>query len=323
MAKAIEVSSVENYFDDWSKKLKIGIVAHDAGAARHVFSWIQHLKCNLSFYTKGPAYAIMREGDQKNINELSLEQCIEGCNILISGTSWQSDIEHKARKLAKKKGIPSIAVVDHWVNYSSRFEFQGVKVLPDTIWVADAEAASIALEEFPNTNIIQLPNIWIDNIMNEVCQLRKSLQHNKVLRPGKNALYLLEPIKISKSKDELINVEFNVLDYWLQKLELLMKHDFICIEKDLIKLTLRPHPSEPQHKYDEWIVKNSSTWRIQLDTNKNLAESLADADIVFGGETQALIAALACGIPAISTLPPSLPNCRLPHKSIVHLRDLV
>ena len=36
-------------------------------------------------------------------------------------------------------------------------------------------------------------------------------------------------------------------------------------------------------------------------------ESLADADLAFGCETQALVAAIACDITAISTLPPTEP----------------
>ena len=66
---------------------------------------------------------------------MDLESAIDGATVLISGTGWQSDLEHISRKLAYGKGIPSVGVLDHWVNYLPRFERRAEVVLPDQLWV--------------------------------------------------------------------------------------------------------------------------------------------------------------------------------------------
>ena len=49
-----------------------------------------------------------------------------------------------ARDLAKQKGISTIGVIDHWVNYKERFVLNGVELLSDEIWVTDDEALILA-----------------------------------------------------------------------------------------------------------------------------------------------------------------------------------
>ena len=88
--------------------------------------------------------------------------------MLISGTGWQSDLEHRARLLAHQLGIPSIAVLDHWSNYCERFRREGVEVLPDALWVADEEAAALATAAFPNVPVVQLPNHWLESLSSAV-----------------------------------------------------------------------------------------------------------------------------------------------------------
>ncbi len=39
---------------------------------------------------------------------------------IITGTGWASDLEHSARLLAASHGKPTIAVIDHWVNYEAK-----------------------------------------------------------------------------------------------------------------------------------------------------------------------------------------------------------
>ena len=103
---------------------------------------------------------------------------------------------------------------------------------------------------------------------------------------------------------------------------LLEKHkiDANCFK---IELVLRPHPSDPVNKYEEWIKRNSTKWFIILDKYLELEKSLALSDIAFGCESQALVAAMAIGIPVYSTLPKFAGSCRLPHVELNHLRELV
>ena len=58
------------------------------------------------------------------------------------------------------------------------------------------------------------------------------------------------------------------------------------------------------------------------DPRSGLAEALAWGDLAFGCETQALVAAMACDLPAFSTVPPWAPPCRLQQASLLQLSRL-
>ena len=73
---------------------------------------------------------------------------------LLTGAGWASNLEHDARRLASVARIPSIAVIDHWVNYTQRVEREGVVILPEEIWVSDPYAAEIAKELFKGIAVV-------------------------------------------------------------------------------------------------------------------------------------------------------------------------
>jgi hypothetical protein len=237
--------------------------------------------------------------------------------MLISGSGWSSDLEHNARVLARERGIPSVAVLDHWVNYRVRFERGGEEVLPDQLWVADAEAQALAQDVFPELPVLQLPNHWLSELSRAVASTRL----HPPQQPAQRLLYLLEPIRVPWPDGRLAEEpgELQGLRYWLDQLPSLAEQGWIAPSEQLEALALRPHPSEPAGKYDALIAEVGGRWPIRLDPSPSLAISLAWADITFGCETQALVAALACGLPAFSTVPPWAPPCRLPQAALRHL----
>ena len=250
----------------------------------------------------------------------SLGACLERSTFLISGTGWSSDLEHNARAQARQRGIPNVAVLDHWVNYRARFERNGDVVLPDQLWVADAEAKDLAEAIFPNLPVLQLPNHWLEELTRAAGAERQVPQQ----KPARRLLYLLEPIRVPwpGGPDPQEPGELQGLRYWLKQLPTLAKQGIIAPTQHLEALSLRPHPSEPAGKYDALIGEAAQHWPLRLDASPSLASALAWADAVFGCETQALGAALACGLPAFSTIPPWAPPCRLPQAALHHLSRL-
>ena len=113
---------------------------------------------------RGPAAALWQAAQLPVPSLATLEQALEGTTALLSGTGWASDLEHQARRLARKRGLRSIAVIDHWVNYSSRFERHGAIVLPDEFWVADEDALAEARRCFPGRKVILQPNTYLDTL---------------------------------------------------------------------------------------------------------------------------------------------------------------
>ena len=292
------------------------MVAHDAGAARLLQSWMAPLGPQLCFCLEGPALSLF-EAERGTLDRINLQEGLQDCQLLISGSGWSSTMEHDSRCLAAALGIPSIAVLDHWVNYLPRFQRRGETMLPDGLWVADAEAAALARRILPGIPITQLPNRWLEMLKSSVQRERQHLGRTGGITPAKNLLYLLEPLRDQNSG--LPNgEEFAALDYWISKLPGLIASGLVA-EREQLQLRLRPHPSEAPGKYNTWIKQQPDQWPVILDKNHGLDQSLAEADLTFGCETQALVAAMACDLKAFSTLPPSAPPCRLPHKQLQNL----
>ena len=95
-------------------KASVAVCAHDAGAASHMAAWLSELQPQLRLWVAGPAQRIFC-AKLRNVTcfPQSLEEAISGAQVLISGTGWASDLEHRSRQLASEFGIPSVAVLDH------------------------------------------------------------------------------------------------------------------------------------------------------------------------------------------------------------------
>ena len=303
----------------------VALVAHDAGAASHMAAWFSNSNFPLRIYAEGPAKSLFLKAFDQPL-EASLRLAVCNSSILVSGTGWASDLEHRARILASDRNIPSFSVLDHWANYRERFQRDSQEVLPDQLWVTDADAAALATTALPSVPVLQLPNFWLEALYREVQTLRAGTPAIfQPRRPARRLLYLLEPIRVSWSQGPVVKPEsgeFQGVRYWLKQLPRLIEEGWVAPPHELEALALRPHPSEPVGKYDALIAEAASSWPMQLDRAPALAEALAWADAAFGCETQALVAAMACHLPAFSTVPPWAPPCRLPQAALHHLSRL-
>ncbi|MDK9713631.1 MAG: hypothetical protein OEL86_05890 [Sulfuritalea sp.] len=285
------------------------VATHDAGAANLIIGWLRARRdLEVRACLSGPAAGLWAAafGDA---GTMPLAHALQGAATLLSGTSYASSLEHQARRMAKERGVYSIGVIDHWVNYPDRFIREGIQVLPDEIWVADEDAHAIAVASFPGVFIRQQPNLYLADLVSQVRAADIAPR-----QPGcGRVLYALEPIRHAWTEGGDAG-EFEALDYFIRHGELL------GLDASA-EIRLRPHPSDPTGKYDVWIAHNAD-WNLCLDPNPNLAVSLAWADTVVGCETFALVVALASNRRVVSTLPPQAPRCRLPMKGIIHLRDI-
>jgi hypothetical protein len=290
------------------------VVAHDAGAANHIFAWLGDELCNLCL--AGPARSLWQTRLQKSrrgfvqspLPESALAVALASAATIITGTGWQSSLEHDARKLASEQGIYSIAVIDHWTNYQQRFIRDGEEILPDEIWVSDAHAKQLATSSFPNIPVVQLPNLYLENLVQEVRRLKANSSNSNC----EHLLLVLEPIR--QAWGPLAKPgEFFALDYFVENLHLIS-------ESKALKIRLRPHPSDPLGKYDAWMKSNAHL-PLTLDTG-TLTESLAWASTVVGCQTYAMVIGLAMGYTVFSSIPPWAPPCVLPHPEIIRLSTL-
>jgi hypothetical protein len=289
----------------------IAIVAHDAGAANHIISWVKNAgHGQIRVCVRGPALSLWKRAFTHANTSNELAATLATTNTLISGTGWASSLEYDARKMARALGIKTIAVIDHWTNYRERFVRDGMEVFPDEIWVTDEHAKMLAESIFPNVQIILLPNMYLDELVQEV----RIHERIKADRTGNNLLYVLEPIREAWGADGVAG-EFAGLDFFINNLAIL------DLGADL-SIKLRPHPSDSIGKYDQWITAQKSI-KISLDESPSLAESIAWSDVVVGCQTYAMVVALAAGKRVVSSIPPWAPPCILPQPGIIKLADLL
>jgi len=285
--------------------IRTAIVCHDAGAANVVVATLLETgRKDWRAYMQGPAKKIWESAFPEVILYDSIEQAIEGSELLISGTGWASDVEDEARRIAQRKIVKSIAVIDHWVNYAERFVRNGEQVLPDEIWVTDEYALELALDAFPGKFVLQVPNYYLEKQLRDIALLDKPT--------NPKLLYILEPIRSKWGRN--IPGEFQALDYFISKFPQLgiPEETVIC---------LRPHPSDLEGKYNDWI-KLHSNMNIKVDDSISITESLGRAAWVAGCESFVLVLALMAGRTVYCTLPPWAPICRLPHSGLIQLREL-
>ena len=287
----------------------LAVVAHDAGAANLIIGWLRGRR-DLEIRTclAGPAAKLWATTFTKP-QIVSPAEALHGAAVLLSGTSYASDLEHQARALAQERSIHCIGVIDHWVNYPDRFVRGGSGVLPDEIWVTDEDALVIATACFPGIAVRQQPNLYLADLVTQV----RAVGCEPQLNAARRVLYALEPIRHSWVDGDIAG-EFLAFDYFIQ-----------CGRQLGLDVTteirLRPHPSEPPGKYDSLLARYAD-WNLRKDPNPNLAQSIAWSDTVAGCETFAMVVGLAAGRRVVSTLPPAAPRCRLPMKGIIHLSDV-
>lgn len=284
------------------------IACHDAGAANIIMAEESELGFPSSFYClKGPALDKWKHKVPVQKLCSSLDFAISHSAEIRSGTGWQSDFEHQARIDARNAGIQVIAVIDHWVNYSERFEINGSSSLPDIIEVTDEHALEIARSHFPDIPIVKKKNFYLHQALRKV--------EATITNRESEILYVLEPIRTTWCRSKRDPEELQALNFF---------RTFILryFQNAYSKIRLRPHPSENSEKYREWIQKNQSL-PIIIDPYDDIETSIANASWVFGCNSYGLVIALECDKDVFCTLPPWAPNSTIPHSGLTYIRDIM
>lgn len=292
---------------------KTAIVAHDAGGAEVLSSYVRQQGLDCLFALQGPARAVFERklGAYEN---LSLEAAMEGSARLLCGTSWQSDLELEAIKLARACGKPSAAWLDHWVNYRARFERDGAVSLPDEVWVSDADAQALASLALPEVPLRLLDNPYFLDIKS---QLRDEAPVYPALSGQLSVLYVCEPVRehaLLRYGDPLHfgYTEEQALRYFLNHVT--------ALGAPVGRILIRPHPSEAAGKYD--AIAAEFDLPLCFSQGHTLSAEVAASDCVVGCSSMAMVVGLIGGKRVISCIPPGGPACGLPQAEIELMRQL-
>lgn len=291
----------------------IGVVAHDAGGAEIISSYIRRHGISCCFCVEGAAAGVIAR-KLGAVQNLTLDALVAQCDWLLCGTSFLSDLEWRAIGLAKQAGKRTVVALDHWVNYRQRFIRHDQWNWPDEVWVGDELAAAIARETLSEVKNTLVPNAYFLDIQEEL----KAVSLPKVTSSGLKILYVCEPLRedgIALYGDERYwgYTEEEALRYFLSHVN--------CLGAEIESIVIRPHPQEALGKYD-WAPQEFDLPLISGE-KKTLLEQVAASDVVVGCATMAMVVGLLAGKRVVSCIPSGGKTVALPHPEIENMQHLI
>ena len=297
------------------------VVCHDAGGAEVVSAWVRrNSDYQYRFILDGPAVKIFKG----KITGLEIADCsdlaelVDQSAMVLTGTSWASNLEKKAIQLAKNHQVKAVSFLDHWGNYEERFDLDGDQVLPDELWVGDSYAMELARRMFCGIPIRLIENPYLIDIRNEIDQCSgKRASGNGCC----NILYVCEPVSVHALKksgrvDAVGYTEFEAMDLFISHLQWLDHSD------REIRVRIRSHPSEPEDKYADYAKMYSEGLEISVGKESSLIDDCAWSDMVVGMNSMALIIALEARRKVFCCIPGHSKPTGLPHEGIHNFLEL-
>ena len=289
------------------------IVAHDAGGAEVLSSLVRRLppaqQAHCRYCLEGPALRVFAR-KLPQVRALPLQEALAGAARLLAGSGWQSDLEVRAIAQARARGLPATVFLDHWTNYRERFVRGGTTVLPDELWVGDAQALERARAALPEVPVRLVDNPYFLDLREQLAARAAAVPPV----PG-TLLVLCEPVREPALRQHGNErhwgyTEEEALDYLLGHLHLL--------GGPVNRIVLRPHPSEPADKYAAQAAR--SPVPVERTTRADVLDDILASERVAGCNSMALAIALLAGREVVCCIPPGGPACAVPLPGIGDLR---
>lgn len=306
------------------------MVAGDAGGARAVVPVVELLLSETGYRVQSFLY---REAQNVWANRgLAFEQLDESTStadaeriltksqaqLLVTGTSYNGiDLEKKFITAARKLGVPSLAVLDFWSNYATRFsdEDGNLAHLPNRIAVMDATARDeMVAAGFDAAQLVITGQPALDDLNgykeNQTNERRAALRLALgVSERDSVVLFASQPLAavFGESPEQPLYLGYTetiVFDALVKALESIAKrHD------EQITLLIRPHPRENNQAFAD---RNSGSIRIINNAGGDSREMVLASDLVAGMTTMLLVEACFLGVPVVSLQPGSRTTDPLP-----------
>jgi hypothetical protein len=266
------------------------------------------------FVLEGPARRIFEQKLGAVVVQ-TMDDAVHMADAILTGTSWQSDLELAAIAKSRLAGKRCTTFLDHWVNYRQRFTRDRAVILPDEIWVGDAIAEARAREAFPRIPVCLIENPYFADLREELARTKSDGEPG---RAGLSILYVCEPVRdhaLRQEGDERAwgYTEEEALRYFLSNAGVL--------GSPIERVVIRPHPSEPVDKYH--CITNEFSLPIVPGGAATLVEEIVKCDVVVGCESVAMVVGLLAGKRVVSSIPPGGRPCALPQSQILHLQHLL
>jgi hypothetical protein len=283
---------------------KVAVVAHDAGGAEILASYVAQEGIDALFVLAGPAEQIFRRRFGE-IQSIPLSDAMTACGWVLTGTGWQTDLEWNAIQQGRAAGKHVVTFLDHWVNYPARFVRNGITSYPDEIWAGDEYAVELAIKSLPGLVIRQVVNPHFNYFVSEVQRMDgfAGTERNR----EKNILFVCENINHNGFHQN------DAIRYFMNNLDSLG----VVVGQILI----RSHPSESADKY-AWVPMEFGG-NVALSHGAPLAEEVAASDIVAGCSSMAMALAVMARRRVISCIPNNAIPMTIPFRQVELLSDIV
>ena len=270
-----------------SKYNNIQVCSYDAGGGNVLAHLINGLGIDATYIIGGPSMEIYADLFP-NLLSHSSEILNGDTDLLISSTGWQSTHEFEVMKSALERGIPVIAVMDHWVNYVERFEHAGESITP-TFFLAFDDASEYKIREgFRDARILRSKNYYLEDVRRELEMLTSKFCGEWEY----DILFISEPLSRHHQHSD-----------WDEYDALQLLSDTLS-ESNLINLrvAIKLHPTEISEKYTYLTEKEFPNLSILADIR--LEECLSSSKIITGCHSMALYVASYCNKEVFACLPP-------------------
>lgn len=210
-------------------------------------------------------------------------------DVVFTASSLVSDIELKMLREARRLGIPSAAVVDHWNDFANRFARGGDAEFPDRVFVIDETAVEMAVEQgVPRDRVEEFghPHFYDAQFYVPVKSRAVFWRELGVDPERQILLFVSDALTETAGGREGARQRFGYVETDI--LELLLA----ALEPDSsVSVVVRPHPKENRDKLER-ILGGSD---VVVVRGAPLWELLAHSDFVTGMFSSALLEAVAMG----------------------------
>ena len=301
--------------------MRVAVVSHDAGASERIVDILARQPARVAgghrcFYREGSPFAGLLRTEKRIAKECAKNAIDKnwrndlsryGPDLVVVGTGWQNRWHREAIQWAKERGLPTIAVMDHWSAYRERFGFPEKswrKNLPEVVIVQDRFAYRIACELLAPSRVRWIEDYTFEKIVHAY---RKALSE----KSEKNRLLFL-----SEPTAEVARVRFGNAWYWGFD-EMTVFREVLAFAGRLgLEPVVRLHPSDRPLRYREM------DGNIQFSEG-SLVEDLAEAAMVVGIDTVALYHAWRLGKRVVAFIPGNGRDWTIPLPQSCKTRSLV
>lgn len=292
-----------------SRGSRVAVVAHDAGGAEILSSYVQQESLDCLFAIDGPAKRVF-QNRLGPLQIVGLKTAIKQCDWLLTGTGWQTDFEWQAIRQGKAEKKHTVTFLDHWVNYKDRFIREEVECLPNELWAGDLRAFSLAQATFPGVSVRLIENPYFKYFISEVERLDSVRGRSRDSKA--NVLFVSENINHNFFHQN------DAIRFFISNLH--------SLGSDIARILIRPHPSEKVEKYS-WVkdefMSIGNDIKIELSNGDSLANEISNSDMVVGCSSMAMALGVMVKRRVVSCIPNNEIPLTLPFKEIQLLADLI